>query len=110
MESTITETIKCTTLGWDNIVQSMIQFGLTLTDMTITKLEPASKKVVQLGQLILIQAFKLQQVARGEIMEQILSRVITRSESGLHYVRLLSSIVSESPQLILDYVQKVKVS
>jgi hypothetical protein len=76
-------------------------------DTTITKLEPLSKQIVSFGQAILMDMFKYHKLVRSELLEQILSRLIAKSDNVPYFVALLSSIVKESPQLILEHIQKV---
>lgn len=76
-------------------------------DTTITKLDPTSRKVVQFGQSLLLEMFKYHKLVRSELLEQILSRLIAKGENVTYFVSLLASIVRDSPQLILEHIQKV---
>lgn len=68
------------------------------------------QKSINLGHNILLETFKLQKIVRPQVLEQILSRILTKSENATHYIDLLSQITSESPQELLDFSQKIKES
>lgn len=55
-----------------------------------------------------MNTFTNHKIVRSEVLEQILSRVVTRSESSSVYNKLLAQIGEESQQLLLEYLPKLK--
>ncbi|KAI8331312.1 FANCI solenoid 4-domain-containing protein [Chlamydoabsidia padenii] len=109
--------------GWDQVIQSLTQLAMTLIDTATnatplkgTGPTPRSKKtkpgpldhVIALGTDVLLKMFKLHDVARIEILEQITSRVVSQSSSSLHFLDLLEKLTTTCPYEIEKYISHIK--
>lgn len=72
------------------------------------KSDGANEHVANLGVNILLGLFKYHDVVRGEILEQITSRIVSRSDSAKDFLRLLESIIKEYPDAVESYLTNVK--
>ena len=63
--------------------------------------------MVPFGQVIIVEAFKLHKIMRAELIEQLLSRIVSKSDNTPHFIAILSSLIQEMPQMVLKFVQKV---
>ncbi|XP_078588448.1 Fanconi anemia group I protein-like [Branchiostoma floridae x Branchiostoma japonicum] len=117
------ETVKNSSYGWDHVTQGLVQLGFTLMDSFGPKLGPAGRVVessggtpksptqlaCSLGAQILVNTFKVHEMVRSDILEQILNRVVTKATSPVtHYIELLSNTVSTVPQTLLECLPKVR--
>ncbi|RIA87302.1 FANCI solenoid 2-domain-containing protein [Glomus cerebriforme] len=114
--------IQKTSFGWDQVTQSLVQLGIILMDLAA----PASWKVSDttrtkkgisitpndmakdLGTKILLKMFKIHDMVRAEILDQIQSRVISKSSSVEYFLNLLELIVKETPNFLYNYVTRIK--
>ncbi|CAO3580777.1 unnamed protein product [Absidia cylindrospora] len=109
--------------GWDQVIQSLTQLAMILIDTASapTSLRTPgpslrSKKpkpgpmdnVIALGIDVLLKMFKLHDVARTEILEQITSRVVSRSASSLHFLDLLEKLTTNCPYEVEKYINNIK--
>ncbi|XP_037054055.1 Fanconi anemia group I protein homolog [Peromyscus leucopus] len=77
-----------------------VEIGSSLSKMT-------NQHACKLGANILLETFKIHEMIRQEILEQVLNRVITRTSSPInHFLDLLSDIIMFAP-LILQSCSKV---
>ncbi|XP_019626483.1 PREDICTED: Fanconi anemia group I protein-like [Branchiostoma belcheri] len=117
------ETVKNSSYGWDHVTQGLVQLGFTLMDSFGPKLGPAGRGAespggapkspnqlaCRLGAQILVNTFKVHEMVRSDILEQILNRVVTKATSPVaHYIELLSNTVSTVPQTLLECLPKVR--
>ncbi|CAG8554981.1 4990_t:CDS:10 [Paraglomus occultum] len=115
------ELIKKTAYGWDQTTQSLIQLGVLLMDSTGSAslnrkdtLKPkgspmtTTDMVGELATRILLEMFKLHDVVRNEILDQVLNRIIGKSTSVTYFLRLLEMIVYEAPQALHSYLPRIK--
>ncbi|KAL1774297.1 Fanconi anemia group I protein [Sigmodon hispidus] len=117
----ILEVVKNSVHSWDHVTQGLIELGFILMDSYGPKKMPDGKAVeigsslskmtnqhaCKLGANILLETFKIHEMIRQEILEQVLNRVITRTSSPVnHFLDLLSDIIMYAP-LILQSCSKV---
>ncbi|ORZ10530.1 FANCI solenoid 4-domain-containing protein [Absidia repens] len=109
--------------GWDQVIQSLTQLAMILIDTASAQTSlrtPGqslrSKKpkagpmdhVIALGIDVLLKMFKLHDIARIEILEQITSRVVSRSTSSLHFLDLLEKLTTNCPYEVEKYINNIK--
>eukprot|EP01114_Cavostelium_apophysatum_P022181 TRINITY_DN7943_c0_g1_i1.p1 TRINITY_DN7943_c0_g1~~TRINITY_DN7943_c0_g1_i1.p1 ORF type:complete len:1311 (-),score=418.94 TRINITY_DN7943_c0_g1_i1:270-4202(-) len=94
--------------GWDGVMQPLVHFGLTLMDTSTKFGESSSVNAILLGHEILLNAFVKNQLVRGEVVEQILSRIITSSDNGLYFAEFLKNLCQDARQILLEFVSKIK--
>ncbi|KAF9167109.1 hypothetical protein DFQ26_005850 [Actinomortierella ambigua] len=120
----VMQVIKMIPFGMEHLTQSLVQFAVYIMDT----LAPSSwgssgesavlKKTTQpstpnelaceLGAMILVQLFKDQEAVRTEILDHIMSRVVTKSASASCFLRLLEMVVADCSSILLDHLQRVK--
>ncbi|KAG2232755.1 hypothetical protein INT48_001109 [Thamnidium elegans] len=114
------DVVEKSALGWDQVIQSLAQLALILID-TVSNSDSAAKtksssvkhyganeQVASLGVNILLQLFKYHDVVRSEILEQITSRIVSRSDSVMDFLRLLQHIIQEYPDEVEKYLTNIK--
>ncbi|KAG0326016.1 hypothetical protein BG000_001552 [Podila horticola] len=74
-----------------------------------TKLKPTDY-ACELGAAILAETFKTQESVRTEILDHIMSRVVTKSASTMYFLNLLETIVKESSEALIEHLPRVKES
>ncbi|KAG1213086.1 hypothetical protein G6F68_002062 [Rhizopus microsporus] len=110
--------------GWDQVIQSMTRLSFILIDSVAnqgaffatnhsrnkTSGEPnnANSNLANLAICILARLFKHHDVVRSEILEQITSRIVTRSNSANDFVRLLEIIIRDYPHAIEKHLTTLK--
>jgi Fanconi anemia group I protein len=100
--------------GWDQVTQSLVQLGVLLIDASVSaspfkksstksaaNLSP-TEETCRLAIEILQKTFKLHDIVRHEIMNHILSRIVTRASSVMHFLDLLDLLVKECPQILME--------
>ncbi|XP_052619043.1 Fanconi anemia group I protein [Peromyscus californicus insignis] len=117
----ILEVVKNSVHSWDHVTQGLIELGFILMDSYGPKKVLDGKAVeigsslskmtnqhaCKLGANILLETFKIHEMIRQEILEQVLNRVVTRTSSPInHFLDLLSDIIMYAP-LILQSCSKV---
>ncbi|KAG8440655.1 hypothetical protein GDO86_006412 [Hymenochirus boettgeri] len=122
VSSMLLETVKNSVYGWDHVTQGLVELGFILMDSFGPKAtfgakfsEPASlhpkspaQQACQLGSKILLETFKVHEPIRGEILEQVLNRVITKGMAPVgHFIDLLSDIVISAPLVLQNSSSKV---
>ena len=65
------------------------------------------ERVANLGVDILLRLFKYHDVVRSEILEQITSRIVSRSTSVMDFLELLACIIREYPESVEKYMSNV---
>ncbi|KAL7858332.1 hypothetical protein AOLI_G00184340 [Acnodon oligacanthus] len=118
----ILDTVKNSVFGWDHVTQSLVQLGFILMDSFGPKAGPFGKSIeaptttaktpsqlaCRLGGQVLQESFKLHEPIRGEILEQVLNRLVTKTASPVtHFIELLSNIVLSAPMILLESSSKV---
>ncbi|KAK5902477.1 hypothetical protein CesoFtcFv8_007725 [Champsocephalus esox] len=118
----ILDTVKNSVFGWDHVTQGLVQLGFSLMDAFGPKPGPFGKiiegastiartptqQACKLGGQVLLQGFKMHEPIRGEILEQVLNRLGTKTASPVnHYLDLFSDIVVSAPMILLESSSKV---
>ncbi|XP_053334800.1 Fanconi anemia group I protein isoform X2 [Clarias gariepinus] len=118
----IMETVRNSAFGWDHVTQSLVQLGFILMDLFGPKAGPFGKSTeiptaiaktpsqlaCKLGGQVLLESFKMHEPIRGEILEQVLNRLVTKTASPVsHFIDLLSNIVTSAPMILLESSSKV---
>ncbi|XP_039073137.1 Fanconi anemia group I protein isoform X2 [Hyaena hyaena] len=118
----ILEVVKNSVHSWDHVTQGLVELGFILMDSygpkkildgkAIETSSCLSKKPTQLscklGADILLETFKIHEMIRQEILEQVLNRVVTRASSPIsHFLDLLSNIITYSPLVLQSCSAKV---
>ncbi|KAJ4938276.1 hypothetical protein JOQ06_002901 [Pogonophryne albipinna] len=118
----ILDTVKNSVFGWDHVTQGLVQLGFSLMDAFGPKPGPFGKTIegastiartptqqaCKLGGQVLLQGFKMHEPIRGEILEQVLNRLGTKTASPVnHYLDLFSDIVVSAPMILLESSSKV---
>ncbi|XP_041650949.1 Fanconi anemia group I protein [Cheilinus undulatus] len=118
----IQDTVKNSVFGWDHVTQGLVQLGFFLMDNFGPKPGPFGKttegsasiartpaqQACKLGGQVLLQGFKMHEPIRGEILEQVLNRLVTKTASPVsHYLDLFTDIVISAPMILLESSSKV---
>ncbi|XP_057185886.1 Fanconi anemia group I protein isoform X2 [Triplophysa rosa] len=118
----ILDTVKNSVFGWDHVTQGLVQLGFMLMDSfgpkagmfgkvtegTSTTAKTPNQLACRLGGQVLLESFKMHEPIRGEILEQVLNRLVTKTASPVtHFIDLLSSIVTSAPMILLESSSKV---
>lgn len=118
----ILEVVKNSIHSWDHVTQGLVELGFILMDSygpkkvldgkTIETSPSLSRMPNQhackLGANILLETFKIHEMIRQEILEQVLNRVVTRASSPIsHFLDLLSNIVMYAPLVLQNCSSKV---
>ncbi|XP_039978862.1 Fanconi anemia group I protein [Xiphias gladius] len=118
----ILDTVENSVFGWDHVTQGLVQLGFFLMDTFGPKPGPFGKntegsatgartpaqQACKLGGQVLLQGFKMHEPIRGEILEQVLNRLVTKTASPVnHYLDLFSDIVISAPMILLESSSKV---
>ncbi|XP_023568100.1 Fanconi anemia group I protein, partial [Octodon degus] len=118
----ILEVVKNSVHSWDHVTQGLVELGFILMDLygpkkildgkTIETNSGLSKipsqQACKLGADILLETFKVHEVIREDILEQILNRVVTRASTPIsHFLDLLSSVIIHAPLVLQSCSSKV---
>ncbi|XP_051916772.1 Fanconi anemia group I protein isoform X2 [Hippocampus zosterae] len=118
----ILDTVKSSVFGWDHVTQGLVQLGFFLMDTFGPKPRPFGKTIegsaavartpsqlaCKLGGQVLLQGFKMHEAIRGEILDQVLNRLVTKTASPVnHFLDLFSDIVTSAPMMLLESSSKV---
>ncbi|XP_059036006.1 Fanconi anemia group I protein isoform X3 [Mustela lutreola] len=118
----ILEVVKNSVHSWDHVTQGLVEFGFILMDSYGPKkildgksIETSSglskipnQHACKLGANILLETFKIHEMIRQEILEQVLNRVVTRASSPIsHFLDLLSSIIVYAPLVLQSCSSKI---
>ena len=98
------------TSGWEYIGTSLVDLAFTLMDSNPAGVSADSAcRVIDLGISIAVECFKGNAPARDHVIEQIFSRIMTKSEYVAQYITLLGRILqNSSPDILDNYADKVK--
>ncbi|KYO21079.1 Fanconi anemia group I protein [Alligator mississippiensis] len=119
----ILEVVESSAFGWDLVTQGLMGLGFSLMESYepkkflggkiaeascgLSKM-PAQQQACRLGANILLETFKVHELIRSEILEQVLNRVITNAASPIsHFIDLLSNIVVSAPLVLQNSSSKV---
>lgn len=117
----ILEVVQNSVHSWDHVTQGLVELGFILMDSygpkkildepieTSLGLSKTPKQhACTLGANILLETFKIHEMIRQEILEQVFNRVVTRASSPIsHYLDLLSNIIMCSPLVLQSCSSKV---
>ncbi|XP_069558030.1 Fanconi anemia group I protein [Brachyistius frenatus] len=118
----ILDTVKNSVFGWDHVTQGLVQLGFFLmetfgpkpgpfgktTEGSVSVARTPTQQACKLGGQVLLQGFKVHEPIRGEILEQVLNRLVTKTASPVsHYLDLFSDIVVSAPMILLESSSKV---
>lgn len=110
----VKETVICSKFGWDHVCQGLVRFGFIALDAFGPKntigntVKTTCPDACNLGSHIIRDTFKCHRQVRQEIFEQILNRIITKSQKPVsHYIDMLSQIVQSDPLFLLDVLPKL---
>nr|XP_061812726.1 Fanconi anemia group I protein-like isoform X2 [Nerophis lumbriciformis] len=118
----ILDTVRSSIFGWDHVTQGLVQLGFFLmdtfgpkpgpfgknTEASATVARTPSQLACKLGCQVLLQGFKMHEAIRGEILEQVLNRLVTKTASPVnHFLSLFSDIVTSAPMILLESSSKV---
>ncbi|KAI9477713.1 MAG: FANCI solenoid 4-domain-containing protein [Benjaminiella poitrasii] len=120
-------TDKSATAGWDQVIQTLCQLAMILIDTAANAGNPfinnqntiklrsngleedsPMEKVAQLGINILLRLFKYHDVVRSEILEQMTSRIVSRANSAIDFLKLLARIIQGYPDIAEKYLNNIK--
>ncbi|CAG8563078.1 2562_t:CDS:10 [Ambispora leptoticha] len=112
--------IQKTSFGWDQVTQCLMQLAFVLLDAAVSPLSSgkigrrarsnmtANDLMTELAIQILLEMFKIHDMVRAEILNQILSRVVSKSSSIGNFLALLEIIVKKAPDALMNYLSKIK--
>ncbi|XP_007479412.1 Fanconi anemia group I protein isoform X2 [Monodelphis domestica] len=118
----ILEVVKNSVHSWDHVTQGLVELGFILMDsygpkkiiggkVTEASFAPSktpSQQACRLGANILLETFKIHEMIRKEIVEQVLNRVVSKASSPIsHFLDLLSSIIIYAPLVLQSCSSKV---
>ncbi|NXX07403.1 FANCI protein, partial [Larus smithsonianus] len=118
----ILEVVKNSAFGWDHVTQGLVDLGFSLmesyeprkpfggkaADTTYGLSKMPAQQACRLGASILLEAFKVHEPIRSDILEQVLNRVLTKAASPVsHFIDLLSNIVVSAPLVLQTSSSKV---
>lgn len=110
----IKEAVKCSKFGWDHVCQGLVKFGFITLDAFGPKyivgnaVKASCPEACELGSHIIKDTFKSHRVVRHAIFEQILNRIITKTQKPItHYIDILSQIVQSDPLFLLEVLPKL---
>ncbi|KAF9961690.1 hypothetical protein BGZ72_002522 [Mortierella alpina] len=111
--------------GLEQLTPSIVQCGVYIMDSTAptsfwkaTDKETSKKSAPKspnelacdLGATILAETFKAQVSARSEILDHIMSRIVTKSASTVFFLELLETIVKDSSEALEEHLPRIKES
>ncbi|XP_053128131.1 Fanconi anemia group I protein isoform X2 [Hemicordylus capensis] len=115
----VLEVVANSVFGWDHVTRGLVDLGFILMDSYGPKRglggnanhglsKSPAQQACKLGADILLEAFKVHELIRSEILEQLLNRVITNASSPIsHFIDLLSSIILSAPLALQSSSSKV---
>jgi hypothetical protein len=93
--------------AWEIVVEPLLQLGLHLMDKGTRPVEPRGADIsIQ----IVSALFCSHPHIRGEIVDQLISRVVLRERSALLALETLNALVRRSSTFVLDHVGRIKES
>ncbi|KAF9913165.1 hypothetical protein EC991_003625 [Linnemannia zychae] len=109
--------------GLEQLTPSIVQCGVHIMDYAappspwkaseiIKKQGPKTpnERACELGASILAETFKTQASARTEILDRIMSRIVTKSTNTVYFLDLLESITKDSSDVLEEHLSRVKES
>ncbi|XP_033022355.1 Fanconi anemia group I protein isoform X1 [Lacerta agilis] len=122
ISAVVLEVVANSVFGWDHVTRGLVDLGFILMDSYGPKRTLGGKVVetnhgisktpaqqaCKLGTDLLLEAFKVHEPIRSEILEQVLNRVITNAGSPIsHFLDLLSGIILSAPLILQQSSSKV---
>jgi hypothetical protein len=115
--------VKDSTIGNEQIIQSMVKLGFILVDTMTLMNAPFSKQVdkipskneeknpynctCDLGIHILYKLFKLHDIVRMSILDEIMSRILSKSSSIFKILELFEKIIKKCSNATIPYHNKI---
>ncbi|KAI1319557.1 hypothetical protein EDD11_003827 [Mortierella claussenii] len=111
--------------GLEQLSPSLVQCGVYIMDTMAPRSHWASQDkdapkkstskspndfACELGAAILAETFKTQASARTEILDHIMSRIVTKSTSTIYFLQLLETIVNDSSDALEEHLPRIKES
>ncbi|KAG0380276.1 hypothetical protein BGX24_009287 [Mortierella sp. AD032] len=109
--------------GLEQLTPSIVQCGVHIMDYAappspwkasdnVKKQGPKTpnERACELGASILAEIFRTQASARTEILDRIMSRIVTKSTNTVYFLDLLESITKDSPDALEEHLSRVKES
>uniref|UniRef100_A0A670K3E3 FA complementation group I n=1 Tax=Podarcis muralis TaxID=64176 RepID=A0A670K3E3_PODMU len=122
ISAVVLEVVANSVFGWDHVTRGLVDLGFILMDSYGPKRTLGGKvleanhglsktpaqQACKLGTDLLLEAFKVHEPIRSEILEQVLNRVITNAGSPIsHFLDLLSGIILSAPLILQQSSSKV---
>ncbi|XP_074642639.1 Fanconi anemia group I protein-like [Tubulanus polymorphus] len=105
------ETAKNSKYGWDDVAHGLVNLGFVLMDSFTVKssddFQSPQGRTCLLGANVLKHIHKIHSIARVEILDQILHRVIS-SMSVPQYLDLLGDLIKSMPQLFMESLPRIR--
>ncbi|KAG8516321.1 Fanconi anemia group I protein, partial [Galemys pyrenaicus] len=115
----ILEVVKSSVHSWDHVTQGLVELGFILMDSYGPKkifdgkiIETGlglsrmpNQQACKLGANILLETFKIHEMVRQEILEQVLNRVVTRTSAPIgHFLEATDSEISVFSDLLSNII------
>ncbi|XP_048337616.1 Fanconi anemia group I protein [Sphaerodactylus townsendi] len=122
ISATVLEVVTNSVFGWDHVTQGLVDLGFILldsygpkkmfggkvTEMTNGHSKSPAQQACHLGASILLEAYKVHEPIRSEILEQVFNRVITSAGSPIsHFIDLLSGLISYAPLVLQNSSSRI---
>ncbi|KAF9574437.1 hypothetical protein EC968_006597 [Mortierella alpina] len=117
--------IKKIPFGLEQLIPSIVQCGVYIMDSTAptsfwkhsdketmkkSTIKSPNELACDLGATILAETFRTQVSARSEILDHIMSRIVTKSASTVFFLELLETIVKDSSEALEEHLPRIKES
>ncbi|XP_075532581.1 Fanconi anemia complementation group I isoform X3 [Dermacentor variabilis] len=109
IKQVIANMIQHSKCGWEESSQSLVEFGFLLMDMYNPRAgfgrtgHSTAFDCCQLGQAIILDTFKVNRDACGNIMDLVVDRFLSKPSAPTdHYFELLAQMIQTSPQLLVQ--------
>jgi Fanconi anemia group I protein len=110
----VLRTVEHSKCGWDHVVEGLVMLGFHLMDTCAPKtsnpqLSSPQYRVCSLGSRILCRCFKVHSIVHGEVISQLINRILTNASTYVtHYIALLSEVIEMTPQVALDSLPRLR--
>ncbi|KAJ2282209.1 hypothetical protein GGH14_001733 [Coemansia sp. RSA 370] len=102
--------VERSSYGWDQVTQSLIQLCLNTMDYTARRNTYSPVACTQARQTctrVLQTAFATHEFVRGEIVDQIMNRVVFQTKSHMHFLDLLQLLAANDVDTVRPYSTKI---
>ena len=130
-EKLLTEAVATSaSAGYEQGVQSLVRLATSLIDAPLTAAQvnlaasafaegaleaiaddqrlPVSARLVLLGQRTLLDIFRQHSQVRGDVLEIVLTRIVSRASAAQQWVSFLLRLVQAQPLMVLEHTQHLK--